>query len=73
MKDLQKRLERLEKVSGGDYQAKVAALALRLGVPAERLCAVAKGHEAQLGPNIGMDGSITWEAFCYLRKLGLWN
>src|ERR1019366_6271618 len=33
--------------------------AKRLGIPAERVSAVAKHHEAQLGPNIGVDGTIT--------------
>ena len=70
MKDLRKRVERLEKVSEGDFQTKVEALALRLGVPAERLLVIAKSGERQLCPNISLDGMVTWEAFCLLRDLG---
>jgi hypothetical protein len=73
MKDLNRRIGRLEKVSGGDFDAKTRALAGRLGIPIDRVSAVAKGHEAQLAPHIGMKGYITWEAFCQLRELGLGN
>jgi hypothetical protein len=72
MKNLNRRIDRLAKASGGDFQAKVRALSERLGVPAERILAAAKGHEAQLNRDIGIDGTITWEGFCYLRQLGPW-
>jgi hypothetical protein len=72
MKGLRKRIERLEKVSEGDFQTKVEAfLALRLGVPAERILVIVKGGERQLGPNISRVGMVTWEAFCQLRDLGV--
>jgi hypothetical protein len=70
MKSLHRRLDRFERAAGGDFPIKARAVAERLGVPAEQLLAVAKGHEAQLSPNMGMDGTITWEAFCCLRDLG---
>jgi hypothetical protein len=73
MKSLNRRIARLERASGGDFPTKVRAAAERLGVPADRVSALAKGHEAQLGANIGTDGTVTWEAFCHLRELGLWN
>jgi hypothetical protein len=73
VRNLHRRIERLERASEGDFHANVRALAERLGIPAEWLSAVATGHEAELGPNIGMDGTINWEAFCQLRELGLRN
>ena len=73
MKDLNRRIGRLEKASGGDFDAKTRALAGRLGIPIDRVSAVAKSHEAQLAPHIGMDGSITWEGFCFLREAGAWH
>jgi hypothetical protein len=72
MKSIHRRICRLERSSEGDFRTKIRAVAQRLGVPADRVSAVAKGHEAQLGPGIGMDGTVTWEAFCYLRQLGPW-
>jgi hypothetical protein len=72
MKSLHRRIVRLERAAGGDFQTKVRFLAKRLDIPADRVSAVTKGHEAQLGPHIGMDGTITWEGFLFLRDLGLW-
>jgi hypothetical protein len=72
MKNLNRRIDRLAKASGGDLQVKARALSERLGVPAERILAAAKGHEAQLNREIGMDGTITWEGFCSLRQLSAW-
>jgi hypothetical protein len=73
MKNLKRRIERLTKASGGDFQAKARALAKQWNIPTERVLAVTKGHEAALNHSLFTDGSLTWEAFCFLRELGLWN
>ena len=73
MKNLNRRIDRLARASGGDFQAKSRALAARLGVPIERILAAAKGHETQLNLELGMDGSITWQGFCFLREVGVWH
>jgi hypothetical protein len=73
MKDLNRRIDRLVKVSGGDFQAKALALAKRWRIPTERVLEVAKGYETALNPSLFSDGCLTWEAFCLLRELGLWG
>lgn len=68
MKNLRRRIERLEKVTGGDFQTKLRLLSARLGGAGD-LIEVATPHEARLNRQIASDGTITWEGFCYLHDL----
>ena len=69
--NLQKRIERLERASGGDFETKVQVLAARWGISAERMLTIAPEHKRWLSQAIGWDGTITWEGFCYFHNLGL--
>ena len=73
MRSLNRRIERLEKARGGDLEAKMRALALRLGIPAERLAAAVTGHSEHWNREISMDGTITWTGFCHVRQLGVFQ
>ena len=70
-KSLKKRIDRLEKGSDGDLDAKLRALAQRLGISPDRLFTVAGEHKRRLSQIIGRDGTVTWQEFCFLRELGL--
>jgi hypothetical protein len=67
---LQKRIKRLERISGGEFETKLRAFSERMGIPAERMRAIAPEHKRWLSQNMGRNGTITWEGFCYLYQLG---
>jgi hypothetical protein len=72
-KDLMRRIEKLERQRGvSEFETKLRRLVRRLGgnEPTEQayLRAV-RGHERELGPALGEDGTITWPGFLLLRQL----
>jgi hypothetical protein len=69
MKNLRRRIERLERVDGGDFQTRLRLLSTNLG-GAEKLIEVANRYRARLNREIGSDGTITWDGFCHLHDLG---
>lgn len=71
VRSLRRRVERLEKVSGGNSEPNLQALARRIDIAPERFAAVAQDEKWRLGELIGKDGMVTWEGFCELRELGL--
>jgi hypothetical protein len=70
---LEKRVERLEKATGGDLHVRLRAFAERFGVAPDRLIALADEHRERLAKEIDDDLLITWEGFCWLRDLGAFN
>ena len=72
-KSLHRRIKRLEKTSGGEVEMNLRVVAERLGIPVERLIALPEVSKKQLKGTIGANGTITWEGFCYLRDLRLFE
>ena len=68
---LRRRLERLETTVArvGSFDKRIRQLAVGMEVDPERLLALAKGHEAELGPSMDDAGGITWPAFCQIYEL----
>ena len=70
---LRNRIKRLERASGGDLEVRLRAFAKRLGIAPDRLLAIAGDHRERLVRELGTDGLVTWEGFCWLRELGLFE
>jgi hypothetical protein len=70
---LKKRVERLEKATGGDLHIRLRAFAERFGVAPDRHITLTGQHRERLAKEIGDDLLITWEAFCWLRDLGAFS
>jgi len=68
VRNLRRRIERLEEKTDGDFETRLRLLSARLG-GAEGLIEVARLHEKRVNPQIGRNGTITWEGFCYLHDL----
>jgi hypothetical protein len=72
-KDLTRRIEKLERQLGvAECETKLRGLVRRLGGNEHNEQAylrAVRGHERELGPALGEDGSITWEGFLRLRQL----
>ena len=70
---LKKRVERLEKATGGDLHVRLRAFAERFGVAPDRLIALADEHRERLAKEIDDDLMVTWETFCWLRDSGAFS
>ena len=70
-KTLKKRIEQLERTSDGDLDARLRALAERVGIDPERLLALVGQHRERLSREIGTDGMVTWETACWLHDCGI--
>jgi hypothetical protein len=70
MRTLKKRVERLERASGTDLEIGLHAFAKRMAIPPEPLLTIAAQHREQLGNEVWPDGTLTWEALCYLHDSG---
>ena len=74
MKNLRRRIERLEAATGSDFQTKLRLLLARMISSnmegTENLIEVASEHEAELSKEITDDGNLTWPGLCRLIDLG---
>ena len=69
-KDLQRRLGRLERQLGlADFETKLRSFARKWGEDEEAYLRAVRGHERELGPELGEDGTITWGGFLLLRQM----
>src|ERR1700681_3009017 len=72
-RNVEKRIARLENAVTGNWEAKRMALSRRLGVAPERWSTIDPKHYALLSKAVDRDGGITWEGFCHLYQLGLFD
>jgi hypothetical protein len=74
MKNLRRRIERLEAATSSDFQTKLRLLLARMISSnmegTENLIEVASQHEAELSKEITDDGNLTWPGLCRLIDLG---
>ena len=67
-RNLLRRVARLEAQLQAPGQ-RLLRLAERLNLEPQRLLKAATGHESELAPHLGADGTITWEGYLLLLKL----
>ncbi|HLK47714.1 MAG TPA: hypothetical protein VKT49_06245 [Bryobacteraceae bacterium] len=65
--ELARRIERLERAQGSLFAEKLRALARKLGIEPATLLRAARGNEAELDPQLGAGGLITWPGYLLLR------
>jgi len=70
-KDLKRRIEKLERKDGTfEFETKLRLLCRRVWwSDEESALQAAKGHERELGRELGDDGMITWTGFQLFAKL----
>jgi hypothetical protein len=69
-KDLKRRIEKLERQVGvSEFETKLRAVVRQWGGNEEAYLRAARGQERKLGPELGEDGTITWEGYLLLQDL----
>jgi hypothetical protein len=68
-KELERRIQKLERGRGEELPAKMRVFVAKHGGSLEAHLRAVKGHEAELNPEMGWDGLITWAGFLLLCRL----
>ena len=69
-KDLMRRIEKLEgRIGASEFETKLRAVVRQWGGNEEAYLRAARGREQTLGPELGKDGTITWEGYLRLQEL----
>jgi hypothetical protein len=74
--DIARRITKLEATfdaGGSGFEKKLRKMAEKLGADPECMIAATKGHESYLSPQIQESGTLTWEAFQHLHRLGVFQ